>query len=530
MLPDLSKTANEEWSLLLVIVLTRKPSFKGESTGRRFPFTIRQVTIGCIPKLILGGFPTPDRVVVKSYPLATSFQGKPPVADTSDSKGNCMPTSRRSFLKRAAATTIVAPWILPSSVWAAEPNSRLTMGFIGLGLQGRGLLGAFLGHDTEVLAICDVDTTRREDGKKRVDEFYANRKGAKRSCEAYKDFREIMNRKDIDAVVIATPDHWHAIIMLAALRAGKDVYCEKPLTHNIHEAVEVIKAVDANKRVLQTGSMQRSSKEFRIACELVRNGAIGKIERVVCSFGGPPKPCDLKEEPLEPGLDWDTWLGPAPVRPYNSILSPRGVNKHFPAWRSYCEYGTGGVGDWGAHHLDIAQWGLDMDASGPVEVLPPAKAGAGSGGKLVYANGISVEHKGGFGVEFFGSEGEVKVNRGQFVMKRGSETIASHVSGSKTTSCAAEVQKAERAFLKDAKVKLYVSKSHQGDFLQCVKERKKPITNEQVGGRSAICCHLLNQLYYHGQKLKWDPANFTFVNGAGDPKWLTRDYRGPWTV
>jgi predicted dehydrogenase len=309
------------------------------------------------------------------------------------------------------------------------------------------------------------------------------------------------------------------------------VYCEKPLTHNIHEAVEVINAVDANKRVLQTGSMQRSSKEFRIACELVQNGCIGKLERIECQFGDPGRPCDLGEEPLEPGLDWDLWLGPAQKRPYNSVLSPRGIHSHFPHWRNYMEFGGGMVTDWGAHHLDIAQWGLGMDASGPVEIRPPEKKGAKRGAKLVYANGVTVTHADGFGVDFFGSNGRVQVNRGRFTCKVGNDEIASFTGGGdKKTSCAAEVQKAERALLKDAKIQLYLSKNHISDFMQCVATRKKPITSEQVGGRTVICCHLMNLAYYHGRTIKWDPAKFVFTGGTGDPKWLTRDYRGPWKV
>jgi predicted dehydrogenase len=444
-----------------------------------------------------------------------------------------MQSTRRSFLKSTAASVAV-PFILPSHIWAAQtpPNSRLTMGFIGLGTQSRHLLGVFLGHETQVVAVCDVDKNRREDAQKRVDQHYAERKQAGK-CEAYGDFREIINRKDIDAVCIATPDHWHAFITLAALRAGKDVYCEKPLTHNIHEAIEVIKAVDANKRVLQTGSMQRSMKEFRVACELVRNGAIGKLQRAECSFGDPGVPCNLPEEAAEPGLDWDLWQGPALVRPYNSTLSPRGLHQHFPNWRNYREYGGGMVTDWGAHHLDIAQWGLGMDASGPVEILPPARAGAKRGAKLVYANGVTVEHKDGFGAHFYGTEGEVKVNRGSFQFKRGDEVIASFVGDKEKepgTSCAAQVQKAERAYLQDAKIKLYVSGNHITDFMECVASRKKPITSEQVGGRSAICCHLMNLAYYYGQNIKWDPNRLAFADGAGDPKWLTRDYREPWRV
>ncbi|MGB2824186.1 MAG: Gfo/Idh/MocA family oxidoreductase [Phycisphaerae bacterium] len=442
-----------------------------------------------------------------------------------------MRTSRRSFLKQTA-TAAVAPFILSPNVWAAKtkPNSRLTMGFIGMGKQSRGLLGAFLGHDTRVLAVCDVDTTRRKDAQKRVNERYGSKSGTSGGCAAYSDFREIINRKDIDAVCIATADHWHAPVMLAALRAKKDVYCEKPLTHNIHEAIEVIRAVDANKCVLQTGSMQRSMKEFRVACELVRNGAIGKLERVECSFGDPGIPCDLGEEEMEPGLDWNMWVGPAPMRPYNSTLSPRGLHNHFPHWRRYREFGGGSVTDWGAHHLDIAQWGLGTDDSGPVEVLPPARKGDKRGAKLVYANGVIVEHKNGFGVHFFGTQGEVQVNRGRFAFKRDGKTVASNAEGNRRVSRAGELKKAEDGFLKNAKIKLYVSENHVGDFMACVKSRKKPITSEQVGGRSAICCHLMNQAYYHGQKIRWDPVKFAFVGGTGDPKWLTRDYRSPWAV
>lgn len=435
--------------------------------------------------------------------------------------------SRRDFLKTATALTAVAPFILPSHIWAAEtpPSERTTVGFIGVGKQSGGLIGNFLSRG-RVLAVCDVDTTRRDAAKARIDKEQKNT-----DCAAYVDFREVIARKDIDTVCIATPDHWHAIPTLAALRAGKDVYCEKPLTHNIHEAVEVMKAVDANKRVLQTGSMQRSMKEFRVACELVLSGVIGKIQRVECQFGDPGVACDLKEEAAEPGLNWELWCGPAPLRPYNSILSPRGIPKGYPAWRKYREYGSGGVGDWGAHHLDIAQWGLGMDKSGPVEIIPPSDANATRGCKFVYANGVTVTHGNGFGVEFFGSNGEIKVNRGKFVVKVGGKTIASYADKKNTdTSCKAEVAKAEKEFGKDIKTHLYVSENHIADFLECVKSRKKPNTSEQIGARSAICCHLMNQSYYHHATLNWDPAKFEFKNGKGDPKWLTREYRTPWTV
>ena len=439
-----------------------------------------------------------------------------------------MSPSRRSILKTMAASA-AAPFLLPSRVWSAPvgPNSKLTMGFIGMGKQSHGLLSGFLARDTQVLAVCDVDTTRRNTAKAQVDNAYKNT-----DCFATGDFRELIARKDIDAVCIATPDHWHAIPMLAALRAGKDVYCEKPLTHNIHEAVEVIRAVEASQRVLQTGSMQRSSKEFRVACELVRNGIIGKITKVECQFGDPGRPCDLPEESPEPGLNWDMWCGPGPLRGYSSVLSPRGNHNHFPDWRNYKEYGGGMVCDWGAHHIDIAQWGLGMDGSGPVEVIPPSDEKAKRGCQLVYANGIRLEHAGGFGVRFIGEDGEVLVNRGKFKVILKGEVIAEFISGeqSKKTSCEREVALMEKQFLNDAKVRLTNSKNHLDDFLSCVRSRTKPIASEIVGAGTAISCHLMNQSYYNHARLAWDPAKKEFTGGTGNPKWLTRDYRGEWKV
>lgn len=444
-----------------------------------------------------------------------------------------MKTSRRSFLKTVSAIS-AAPFILPSSVWGAEtkPSDRIVMGFIGMGKQNAGLLNNFLNQrECQVVAVCDVDTTRRTAAQQRVKEFYtANPERGAADCEAYNDFREVIARKDIDAVCIATPDHWHAIPTIAALQSGKDVYCEKPLTHNIHEAVAVMDAVKKNKGVLQTGSMQRSSREFRIACELVRNGAIGKISHVECSFGPPGIPCDLAEEPMEPGLDWDTWIGPGPMRPYSSVLSPRGVHDHFPDWRLYKEYGGGMVCDWGAHHLDIAQWGLGMDESGPIEVHPPEDPNAKSGAVLHYKKGIRVIHKDGFGVHFFGSDGEVKVNRGRFEFYLGGKKIAGHVDREEGTSLTTELQRVETDFLNNARIKLYDSRSHTRDFLDCVKARTRPITNEEVGGRSATCCHLMNQAYYNHAVLKWKPKSMRFARNGGNPEWLTRDYRAPWQV
>jgi predicted dehydrogenase len=443
-----------------------------------------------------------------------------------------MKTSRRSFIKSAAALS-AAPFILPSNVWGAEvkPNDRIVMGFIGMGKQNKGLLNNFLNQkSTRVVAVCDVDTTRREEAQRRVNEHYGAGSGqSPEDCAAYNDFRKIIERDDIDAVCIATPDHWHAITTIAALDSGKDVYCEKPLTHNIHESVSVIEAVRKNGRVLQTGSMQRSSKVFRIACELVRNGAIGKISHVECSFGDAGRPCDLATEDMEPGLDWDMWVGPGPMRGYSSVLSPRGLHDHFPDWRNYKEYGGGMVCDWGAHHLDIAQWGLGMDESGPVEALPPENSMDKRGATLVYKNGVTVEHKDGFGIHFYGDEGEVLVNRGRFEFYRSGKKLAGFTKR-EDGSLRAALDFAEENFLKDAKIKLYESRNHTRDFLDSVQARTRPITNEEVGGRSATCCHLMNQAYYNQEPIKWKPKRMKFARNSGNAEWLTRNYRGSWNV
>ncbi|MFT5499476.1 MAG: putative dehydrogenase [Kiritimatiellia bacterium] len=443
-----------------------------------------------------------------------------------------MKANRRSFLKTTAIAG-AGPFILPSHIWSAEtkPNDRINMGFIGMGKQNGGLMNNFMGQGTQVVAVCDVDTTRREGAQKRASEWYAQRpdKGSA-DIAAYGDFRELIARDDIDAVCVATPDHWHAYITIAALAAGKDVYCEKPLTHNIHESKSVIAAVEKYKRVLQTGSMQRSSKEFRVAAELVQNGVIGKVSHVECSFGDPGKPNDLKEEEMEPGLNWDMWCGPGPLATYSSVLSPRGIHNHFPSWRNYKEYGGGMVCDWGAHHLDIAQWGLGMDDSGPVETIPVA-AGQKRGVKLKYASGITVEHKDGFGVHFYGSEGEVKVNRGRFELVRNGETFAKFTKREDGGSLGGALAQSEKEFLADKKIALYDSnkRGHVGDFLNSMETREKPITNEIVGGRTAICCHLMNQTYYENTGIKWNPAKNDFASG-GNPAWLTRSYRGSWKV
>ena len=286
---------------------------------------------------------------------------------------------RRRLLVATALAAVTAPTIVPSSVLCraeGAPSNRITVGLTGSGSRGTGVMGSFLREaDVQVIATCDPYETpdgggrNRKLGRQPAAETVGKKYGTK-PCDTYDDFRKLCARKDLDAVIVATPDHWHALACLESLRNKKDVYCEKPLTHNVHESIEVMNAVKKNKAVLQTGSMQRSSREFRVACELVRNGIIGKVERTAVNIGNAGIPCDLATEKMEPGLDWEKWIGPGPMRGYSSVLSPRGVHGHFPNWRNYKEYGGGMVCDWGAHMIDIVHWGLGMDDSGPVATIP----------------------------------------------------------------------------------------------------------------------------------------------------------------
>jgi predicted dehydrogenase len=432
--------------------------------------------------------------------------------------------NRRDFVKASIVAGV--PLIVPRSALGddkkAAASERLNIGFIGMGTMNRGHLGHFLGqNEVQVVAVCDVDTTRRENAKMTVEKRYADKmkSGEYKGCAAYNDFQELIGRKDIDAVCIATPDHWHAIPCLEACKAKKDIYCEKPLTLTIREAKALIDAVRKYERVFQTGSQQRSSNEFRTACELVRNGKIGKLKTVYVDVGDPSRPCDLPEEKLEEGLDWDRWLGPAPKRPYNSVLSPRGVHQGFPNWRNYREYSGGMMTDWGAHHFDIAQWGLGMDDSGPSEINPPEDPKAKRGLKYLYANGVEVIHgqtpfeyepgKKGHGVTFVGSDGKIFVDRGFL------------------RSDPAEILKVQ---LGEKDIKLYKSPGHQRDWLNCIKSRQKPICDVEIGARSVTVCHLGNLAYWNHKKLKWDAKEWKFIGDEEANKWLDRERRDPYQL
>jgi predicted dehydrogenase len=425
---------------------------------------------------------------------------------------------RRQFVRSVGLAGIGIPMLVTSSVAGRLPaNERINLGFIGVGVQGGGHVRGFLGAaDVQVVAVCDVVRERREHNQRVVEEHYAKTaKGTYQGCKSYTDFRELLARKDIDAVLIATPDHWHAIPCVLAAQAGKDIYCEKPLTLAIAQGRRIADEVRKHKVIFQTGSQQRSEfgGRFRTAVELVRNGRVGKLKTIRIGVGDPALACDLLVEATPEGTDWDFWLGPAPQRGFNEILCPKGVHRHFPAWRSYREYGGGGLADMGAHHFDIAQWALDMDQGGPIRVTPPVDPKAKNGLRFTYANGVEMYHNLFDGPRadcvFEGTEGTILVSRDS--LKSLPESILKEPLGDKA-------------------YRVYPSRDHRRNWLECVRSRKETICPAEVGHRSATICHLANIGYQLRRPLQWDPAQELFVGDAEANGMVTRALREPWKL
>ena len=428
---------------------------------------------------------------------------------------NSSRTTRRRFLQQSAAFAL--PAIVPRTALGGPgftpPSERITIGFIGCGKMANEFhLPTLLGFaDVQAVAVCDVDTNRRRAARKRVEDAYSKDGKLYKGCDEYNDFRQLIARTDIDAVVIATPEHWHAIPIIDACKANKDIYCEKPLTLTLAEGKRCIEAVRKYKRVFQTGSQQRSNVfgEFRQACEFIRSGRLGRIKTVTVGVGGPSHPCDLPDEPMEPGLDWNLWLGCAPLRPYNSILSPRGVHNHFPAWRDYREYAGGAHSDMGAHHYDIAQWALGMDHSGPVKIIPPENPFASQGVKYIYANGVEMTHGGPSGCVFVGTKGTLHIDRGVL------------------TSDPASIVKET---LGEREVHLHHSPGHHRNWLDCIKSRNRPIADVEIGARSVAITQLGNLAYRTRRTLDWDPKQWEFTGDDADDTLQDRERRDPWTL
>ena len=343
-----------------------------------------------------------------------------------------------------------------------------------------------------------------------TEELYTKAGSSAKGFKAHKDFRKIIEDKSIDAVVIATPDHWHAINVIEAVKAGKDVYCEKPYSHSIEEGRLMVQAVDKYKRINQTGNMQRSDKNFREACQLVRNGHIGEIIEVKVCCGPPPKKFDLTAEPVPANLDWEMWVGPAVYNEFNAELSPPLEKDIYPNWRDYKEYGNGMTADWGTHMFDIAQWGLGMDDSGPVAVYPPDLNHKHL--TFVYENGVKMTHEDfgrGYAVRFIGTKGIIDIARGFF------ETLPGNLASHEFT---------------DSEIKLKKSDDHYQDWIDCIRSREQPLCTAEIGHRTATVCFLANIGYELQRPLKWDPVKEEFINDDEANRHRSGFLRKPWTM
>lgn len=431
------------------------------------------------------------------------------------------PLNRRLFLHRTATALGVAafPTIIPATALgrggARSPSERITMGFIGLGGQGSGHLfggawtyvpgGYSARRDVQVLAVCDTWQNRREEAAQKVNDNYAQTigQGKYRSCEAYRDFRDLLARSDIDAVLIATPIHWHGVMAVAAAKAGKDIYCEKPIAVTIRESQAIRAAVRRYGRVFQAGTQQRSEYggKFRRACEIIRNGAIGRLKEVyACRPGGS---FEWKhygpEQPVPAGLDWDLTLGPAPWQPYGGVA------------HGHMFVGIGDI-NWGPHHYDFLQWVLDADRSGPVEMFLEK-------GVLQYryANGVVVH------AEHFPGDSTGSTGGGRFIGTEG--WIA--VDREHLTASSSDVL---RQPLNPRGPRVYYSDSHSGNFLDCVRTRKQTICDEETAHR-AISAVLLGGIALQLQRpVKWDPQREEFSGDAEANRLLATTFRTPWEV
>jgi predicted dehydrogenase len=400
-------------------------------------------------------------------------------------------TTRRTFLGQCVATTLAMPMLSPGRVFGA--NNRITMGFIGMGGQGRGDLNGFLGFpEVQVLDVCDVVEEHVKMAKRQVDNRYGNRE-----CKATIDWREVVARDDLDAIFVGTPDHWHAVISIAAMKNGKDVYCEKPETLTIREGREMTKVARRYGRVFSGGS-QRVWGDYNWMHKMIYGGRIGEVREAWVNVGGPSGPCNFAPEEVPPGVDWNMWLGPAPWRPFQQSL----LKGNF---RPFRDYSGGGMTDWGCHTFGGALFGCQLHHTGPVGVVPP-------NGKdverltFIFENGVRIYHGGGWGgiLTFKGVEGEVG-------------------------------ERGDRHGRKDTPPNVHIPNYKGrggifGDFLHCVRTRERPFRDIEIAHRTATVAHLGNIAYWLNRPLKWDAAEEQILDDPEANRWLDRIKRQPWTI
>ncbi len=426
--------------------------------------------------------------------------------------------TRRGLLK-TAAVTVAAPYIVPASARGAggapAPSERIALGMIGLGSMGLRHVKGFLPEDDcRIIGVCDVDAARRKTSIDLINAHYGSA-----DCAGYNDFEDLIARPDVDALCIAIPDHWHAIPVLLAARAGKDIYGEKPLALTIADGQRMVRAVNRYGIVWQTGSWQRSTRNFRFACELVRNGRIGELKRVEVGLGSKPS-CEAQPpQPVPPGFDYERWLGPAPWAPYTE----KRCHWNF---RWILDYSGGQLTDMGAHEIDIAHWGMGLDGTGPVRVegtgeFPPEglwNAAVHYNFTATYANGLTLYADSGrkfrSGIRFIGSDGWVFVSR-------------SALQASPASLLREKIGPNE---IRLARPQGDHRQGHRRDFLDCVKSRAATITPIEIGHRSITVAHLANISMLLGRPVRWDPDAERIIGDQAAAGMCSRSPREPWTL
>jgi predicted dehydrogenase len=450
--------------------------------------------------------------------------------------------SRRNFLRAAGVTAAAAgfPAIVPSSVFGQyAPSKRINVGAIGTGRISRvhDLPGILQYNDARIVAVCDLDAHRVADGKKFVEDYYAKKAGKPyEGVKTYGNYHELLANPDIDAVVISTPDHWHAIIGIDAVRAGKDVYLQKPASLTIAEGRALSNAVQETGRILQIGSQQRSTVQFRYAAELVRNGRIGELQTVEIGLPGDPSGDDEPKMPVPQNLNYDMWLGSTPQVDYTEKRVHPQTGYDRPGWLRCEQFGAGMITGWGAHHVDSAHWGMNTEYTGPVEVEGwaefPTHGLWDVHGKFrtegVYANGVRMKISGDYpnGIKFYGTKGWIFVSRGNEAVTK-SDPVAKLKD---STALASSDPNIITSVIGPDEIHLYESKEQHGNWLECVRTRRQPISPVEMGHRACSTCLIHHIAMKTKRKLRWDPERERFLDDPDANAHLSRPQRAPYVI
>lgn len=449
---------------------------------------------------------------------------------------------RRNFINNlalGAVGTLGFPTIVPAHVLGGKdaPSNKINIGQIGCGRIARthDLPGTWKFEKARIMAVCDLDRHRTEETKQLVEEYYTKKTGQSNYMDVkmYDDYREMLLNKDIDAVMISTPDFWHAQPAMEAALAGKDIYLQKPTSLTIHEGRQLAEVIKKTGRILQVGTQQRSTAQFRIAAELVRNGRIGKLHTVKVGLPGDPSGPAAPAMPIPKGFNYDMWLGSTPNMPYTEIAVHPQKGYDRPGWLRMEQFGAGMITGWGQHHYDSAAWGMDTEYTGPISVEAVAefpKSGLWNVhgdfmAKAEYANGITMYTSGGYqnGIRYEGSEGWIFVSRGEYAA-----TPSDPTAKVRAKALDASDPKILESVIGANELHLYHSDDQHGNWLDCIESRKEPISPIEMGHRACSVCLITHIAMKVPGKLQWDPSKEHFVNNAEANSWLRRSQRAPY--